>query len=170
MFRLVVSSSAAVLAALVLGIGVGGARAGMSQSVTLDGVSGVVPGMPASHVHALWGIPLPPKGRLCSVSRFRVGALHGYALFLRGRFGSVFFDAGAATAEGIGVGTPLAKAKAAYGKRLWHEAGSSSYFLRRARAPRYQIRFDVDKHGTIVLVAFGDASVHFVGGCGYFRG
>jgi hypothetical protein len=169
MVRVVVSSSAAVLAALALSIAAGGARAGTPQWVTLDGVGGVVPGMPASRVHALWGIPLPPKGRLCSVSRFRVGSLHGYALFLRGRFGSVFFDAGAVTADGVGVGTPLAKAKAEYGKRLRHQAGSSSYFLHRVRAPRYQIRFDVDRHGTIDLVGFGDASVHFVGGCGYTR-
>lgn len=166
MLRFVVGSSAAVLAALVLAIGSGGARADLSQLVTLDGVAGVVPGMPASAVHRLWGIPLPPRGRLCGISRFRVGDERGYALFLRGRFGAVFFDAGARTPAGIGVGTPLAKAKAAYGKGLRHEAGSSSYFLHRVRVPRYQIRFDVDAHGRIVLVGFGDAAVHFVGGCG----
>lgn len=31
----------------------------------------------------------------------------------------------------------------------------------------WQFRFDVDASDRIVLIGFGDSSVHFVGGCGY---
>jgi len=157
----------ATIAAAVLGVAAPSAPASISQWVTLDGVGGVVPGMTTQQVHKLWGVPVPSAKLACGIGHFRVGKLRGYMLFLHGRFGAVFFTHGALTPSGVGIGSPLSKAQAAYGKRLQTAAGSHSYFMTRIGGHPYQLRFDVDNANRIVLLGFGDVSVHIVGGCGY---
>jgi len=141
---------------------------GISNWVTLDGVGGVVPGMTSARVHTLWGIRVPSAGKACAVAKFHVsyGNINGYALFLHGHFGAVFFTSGATTPSGIRIGSSLGDLIATYGKKLATVPGSNTYFLTRKTSPRYQLRFDVKKKA-VIGIGFGNESVHFVGGCGY---
>lgn len=143
------------------------ATTGLSGSVTLDGVGGVVPGMTAGRVHALWGIAPPRPAKPCSTAKIHrsAGNLNGYALFLHGRFAAVFFTSGATTLRGIRLGSTLGMLTAAYGGKLESAPGSHTYFLQRGRTPHWQIRFDVRK-GHVALIGFGSVAVHYVGGCG----
>ncbi|HVS86116.1 MAG TPA: hypothetical protein VHD91_10835 [Gaiellaceae bacterium] len=172
MIRNARSRIAIVAAAATMVVGMPAASAasgtGISNWVTLDGVGGVVPGMTAGRVHVLWGIPVPTARKACATTKIHVtqGNLNGYALFLHGRFGAVFFTSGAVTPSGVRVGSSLGALTAAYGKQLRTVPGSGTYFLRRKASPRYELRFDVAKK-TVRLIGFGDEAVHFVGGCGY---
>ena len=143
------------------------APASISQWVTLDGVGGVVPGMTAAQVRWHWGIDVPSAKEACGISKFHIGKLRGYALFLHGRFGAVFFTHGALTPSGVRIGSPLSLAVHFYGKRLKTVPGSGSYFMTRILRHPWQLRFDVNKSNRIVLIGFGDSTVHIVGGCGY---
>lgn len=156
----------AFVTAFALGLATA-ASASVSPWVSLDGVGGVVPGMTAAQVHAAWGIAVPAKPRPCVVKRFRAGRLRGYALFLRGRFGAVFFSRGAVTTSGIRIGSSLSALRAAYGKQLRPADPKRTAYVRRPGARPWQLRFDLDRSGRVRGIAFGDGSVHFVGGCGY---
>jgi hypothetical protein len=163
--RIATFAAAATVLLVVPAVGV--AANGLSGSVTLDGVGGVVPGMTAARVHTLWGIAVPSTGRACAVARIHVptGNVNGYALFLHGRFAAVFFTSGATTPSGVRVGSTLGMLTSAYGRKLESEHGSHTYFLQRDRTPRWQVRFDVSK-GRVTLIGFGSVAVHYVGGCG----
>ena len=134
--------------------------------MTLDGVAGVVPGMGAARVSALWGVQIPRQHGACSSVKIHAAdGVNGYALFLHGLFGAVFLTSGATTPSGIRVGSSLGMLTAAYGRQLQSAPGSHTYFLQRNRTPRWQIRFDVRK-GRVSLIGFGSVAVHYVGGCG----
>jgi hypothetical protein len=66
--------------------------------VTLQGISGVKLGMTVAQVSKQWGARValgpPSPGSTCRTARISKGAVKGYAIFERGRFGAVFFEAG----------------------------------------------------------------------------
>jgi len=158
---------ALVAAAASFLVGVPCSAGAISGLVTLDGVAGVTPGMGSARVAELWGIARARADRPCSTVKFHVsdGNLNGYALFLHGRLGAVFFTSGASTATGLHIGTRKGRLRSLYGAQLRTVPGSSSYFLVRKKSPHWQIRFDVSK-GAVSLIGFGDETVHFVGSCG----
>jgi hypothetical protein len=152
------------------------AAAGMSAPVrvTLDGVSGVRPGMSAAAVAAKWGIPVRPNYEVrptCGTAAIMRAGIVGQAIFMpRGRFGAVFFRYGAVTGRGIRIGSTLAQLRRAYQKlssrpdRFIH--GGRNYFLRRARAPHWELRVDVSPEKRVTQIAFGErASVRLDEGC-----
>jgi hypothetical protein len=152
------------------------AAAGLSTParVTLDGVGGARPGMTVSAVTAAWGVPLRPSYEVrptCGTARIERRGIVGQAIFMpRGRFGAVFFRSGAVTGRGIRIGSTLAQLRRAYPKlssrpdRYIH--GGRNYFLRRARAPHWELRIDVSPEKRITQIAFGErASVRLDEGC-----
>jgi hypothetical protein len=142
--------------------------------VTLDGVGGVRPGMNVAAVSAAWGVPLRPDYEVrpsCGTARLERPGIVGQVIFMpRGRFGAVFFRKGAVTGRGIRIGSTLAKLRRAYPKlssrpdRYIH--GGRNYFLRRARAPNWELRIDVSAKKRVTQIAFGArASVRLDEGC-----
>ena len=155
---------------------VGSATAGSSHlpaRVTLDGVAGVTPGMPPDVVARRWGVRLrldTTFGFRCQIAEVNAARMSGYALFERRRFGSVFFDRGAVTARGIRVGSTRSDLTAAYRGRLTrrrnaYNPGAYDYFVRRVRAPRWELRFDVSARGRVERISFGNHTVRYTEGC-----
>jgi hypothetical protein len=155
---------------------VGLAAAGLSTParVTLDGVGGVRPGMSVAAVSAKWGVLLRPSYDVrptCGTARIERPGMVGQAIFMpRGRFGAVFFRNGAVTGKGIRTGSTLAQLRRAYPKlrsrpdRYIH--GGRNYFLRRARAPYWELRVDVSPEKRVTQIAFGErGSVRLDEGC-----
>jgi hypothetical protein len=154
----------------------GAAAAGLSTParVTLDGVGGAHPGMSVAAVSAKWSVPLRPNYELrptCGTARIERPGIVGQAIFMpRGRFGAVFFRNGAVTGRAIRIGSTLAQLQRAYPKlssrpdRYVH--GGRNYFLRRARAPHWELRVDVSPDKRVTQIAFGErASVRLDEGC-----
>ena len=141
--------------------------------VTLDGVGGVRPGLTERQVEARWGIRLRLDnafGLECQPAPVRVGTLDGYAIFLRGRFGALFLRRGAVTGNGVRIGSTLTQLRRAYGRGLTsrpnkYTPGARDFFVRRARAPHWQLRIDVSPRGRVTQIAFGDDAVRLVEGC-----
>ena len=162
-----------VTVALVAG---GTAIAALSQParVTLDGVAGARPGMSVAAVSAAWGISLRPSYEVrsnCGTAPIERPGVKGHAIFTpRGRFGAVFFQGGAVTGRGIRIGSTLAQLRRAYPKlssrpdKYIH--GARNYFVRRARAPHWELRFDVSTRRRVTQIAFGErTAVRLVEGC-----
>ena len=134
--------------------------------VTLDGVEGARPGMTASAVSAAWGMPMRPSYELradCGQALFEGRGLDGYAIFTpRDSFGAVFLRKGVMTGKGIRIGSSLAQLRRAYSRltsrpdRYVH--GGRHYFLRRARAPHWELRFDVSPGKRVTQIVFGTRS------------
>jgi hypothetical protein len=154
--------------------GVAAAGIDAPARVTLDGVAGARPGMSAAAVSARWGVPLRPNYEVrptCGTARIERPGIAGEAIFMpRGRFGAVFFRSGAVTGRGIRIGSTLAQLRRAYPKlssrpdRYIH--GGRNYFLRRARAPHWELRVDVSPGKRVTQIAFGErASVRLDEGC-----
>jgi hypothetical protein len=154
----------------------GAAAAGLSTParVTLDGVGGALPGMNVAAVSAEWGVRLRPNYEVrptCGAASIERSGIVGQAIFMpRGRFGAVFFRKGAVTGRGIRIGSTLAELRRAYPKlssrpdRYIH--GGRNYFLRRARAPHWELRVDVSPEKRVTQIAFGErASVRLDEGC-----
>jgi hypothetical protein len=142
--------------------------------VTLDGVGGAHPGMKVAAVSAAWGVHLRPSYEVrptCGTASIKRSGIKGEAIFMpRGRFGAVFFRSGAVTGRGIRIGSTLAQLRRAYPRlssrpdRYIH--GGRNYFLRRARAPHWELRVDVSPEKRVTQIAFGDrASVRLDEGC-----
>ena len=163
-----------VLASTLLAAGAATAALNNPVRVTLDGVSGVRPGMTVGAVSAEWGVVLRPNYEVrptCGTARIERPGIVGEAIFMpRGRFGAVFFRKGAVTGRGIRIGSTLAELRRAYPKlssrpdRYIH--GGSNFFLRRVRAPHWELRVDVSPGKRVTQIAFGErASVRLDEGC-----
>jgi hypothetical protein len=152
------------------------AAAGLGEParVTLDGVGGVRPSMTVAEVSAAWGMPLRPNYEVrqsCGTAMLKRPGIQGQAIFMpRGRFGAVFFRRGAVTGRGIRIGSTLAQLRLAYPRlssrpdRYVH--GGRNYFLRRARAPHWELRLDVSPEQRVTQIAFGERdSVRLDEGC-----
>ncbi|MGH3115619.1 MAG: hypothetical protein ACRDQ2_00595 [Gaiellales bacterium] len=164
--------SALAAAAVGLAVWTGLAAAALPARVTVDGIAGVVPGQSPEEVGRRWAVPIPDNvfAPGCQAVPVLAGAMRGYALFEEGSFGSVFFDRGAVTGRGVRIGSTLTALKRAYGSRLTsrpnkYTPGARDYFFRRARTPRWELRFDVSKGGRVKTIAFGNETVRYVEGC-----
>lgn len=141
--------------------------------VTLQGVGGVYPGLGIREVARRWGVRLEPDttfGSPCQTASVRVRSLDGYALFEHRRFGSVFFRRGAVTGRGVRIGSTRAQLERAYPRGLTSRPNAYTprardYFFRRARKPRWELRFDVSPGGRVTVIAFGNATVRYSEGC-----
>lgn len=162
------------LACTLVAAGAAAAGLGAPARVTLDGVGGVRPGMSVAAVSAAWGVSLRPNYEVrptCGTARIERPGVAGQAIFMpRGRFGAVFFRRGAVTGRGIRIGSTLAQLRRAYPKlssrpdRYIH--GGRNYFLRRVRAPHWELRVDVSPERRVTQIAFGErASVRLDEGC-----
>jgi hypothetical protein len=163
-----------VLASMLAAAGAAAAGLSTPARVTLDGVGGARPGMNVAAVSAAWGLPLRPNYEVrptCGTANIERQGIRGEAIFMpRGRFGAVFFRKGAVTGRGIRIGSTLAQLRRAYPKltsrpdRYIH--GGRSYFVRRARAPHWELRLDVSPQKRVTQIAFGErASVRLDEGC-----
>jgi hypothetical protein len=163
-----------VLAVMLAASGGAYGALGSPARLTLDGVAGVRPGMSVAAVSARWGIHLRPDYEVrasCGLARIERPGTVGQAIFMpRGSFGAVFFRKGAVTGRGIGIGSTLAQVLRAYPivtsrpDRYIH--GGRNYFIRRARAPHWEIRVDVSPRRRVTQIAFGaPESVRLDEGC-----
>ena len=150
------------------------AAAALPAQVTLHGVGGVTPGMGAGEVEQRWGLDLELQtigpGSDCATAAVHRGGMAGYAIFFGERFQAVWLDKGAVTARGIRIGSSVSDLRRAYGGALTSRAnkyttGAKDYFVRRARAPRWQLRFDVSPGGLVTVIGFGNKAVRLVEGC-----
>lgn len=138
--------------------------------VTLQGVGGVKPGMTPAQVSKAWGMPVTlgaaSPGSTCQVAQIARGAIRGYAIFERKRFGAVFFRAGERTDTGIRRGSTLATLRKAYGAKLkvypdkYTPKAKSAYV-----GGAWKLRFDVNPQGKVTVIAFGGTPVTYVEGC-----
>jgi hypothetical protein len=166
-----------LLLVLSVGLAAVGAAAGALQApvvVTLDGAAGVRPGMSVAAVSSRWDLRLRPNYEVrptCGQALIEQPALEGYAIFMpRGRFGAVFLSKGAVTGKGIRIGSTLAQLKRTYPNltsrpdRYIH--GGRQYFLRRVRAPHWELRIDVSPGKRVTQIVFGTgAAVRLDEGC-----
>jgi hypothetical protein len=154
----------------------GAAAAGLSAParVTLDGVGAVRPGMSVAAVSAAWGVRLRPAYDIrptCGTARLERSGIVGQVIFMpRGRFGAVFFRKGAVTGSGIRIGSTLAQLRRAYPNRSSRPDaylhGARNYFVRRVRAPHWELRIDVSAQKRVTQIAFGGrVSVRLDEGC-----
>jgi hypothetical protein len=166
--------AALVLASTLAATGAAAAGLGTTARVTLDGVDGARPGMSVAAVSAAWGVRLLPNYEVrptCGTADVERPGIVGQAIFMpRGRFGAVFFRKGVVTGRGIRIGSTLAQLRRAYPKlssrpdRYIH--GGRNYFLRRTRAPHWELRVDVSPGKRVTQIAFGErASVRLDEGC-----
>jgi hypothetical protein len=150
------------------------ARLGSPARVTLDAVHGVWPGMRVAAVSGRWDVSLrldyAGTGNICGSARVAKAGVDGFVVFIKGRLGAVFFRKGAVTGKGIRIGSTLAELQRAYPKLTSrpdkYVPGGRNYFLRRTRAPHWEVRFDVSPQKRVTLIAFGESdSVRLVEGC-----
>lgn len=169
-----------VAAALAVGVlaavsaGAEQASAALPAPVTLNGVGGVKPGMSVQEVRQRWGVSMrlgPAINGSCRTAPVVADGMDGYALFRGGRFQGVEFTKGPRTSDGIRIGSTLRELRAIpRAKRLSsrpneYVPGASVWFLPRASAPAYYLRFDVSPAKRVTAIAFGNEGVFLQEGC-----
>jgi hypothetical protein len=148
------------------------ADASAASPVTLAGWAGVQPGMTVSQVEGRLGVDLTPDvlpGSTCGTAGFTSSGTVGYALFIDGRLGSLWFRRGAETDRGVRIGSTAAAIFQTYPtarSRVDHyDPAARNVFVRRKKAPHWRLRFDVSAKGRVISIAFGDSTVFLVEGC-----
>jgi hypothetical protein len=163
-----------VLSAGLAAVGAASAALRAPALVTVEGLAGVRPGMNVAAVSARWNLRLRPSYEVrptCGQALIDERGLEGYAIFMpKGRFGAVFLRRGAVTGRGIRIGSTLAQLNRAYPKLTWrpdrYMHGTRNYFLRRVRAPHWELRFDVSPGKRVTQIVFGRReSVRLDEGC-----
>lgn len=161
-----------LVAIAVAALALAAPAAAATPPVTLDGFDGVTPGMTAQQVESELGVDLDLQilpGSNCGTASLGLPGLRGYALFLDGRLGSLWFERGVRTDRGVRIGSTLADVRAAYPKLRSrpnkYVPKARDYFARRLEAPHWRLRFDVSPKGKVTSIAFGNASVFLVEGC-----
>jgi hypothetical protein len=170
------ASGAIVLALVVILASAAAALSAIDAPVrmTLEGAAGARPGMTVAEVSTAWGMRLRPSYEVrpdCGQALLETRGLRGYAIFMpRGRFGALFLRKGAISGRGVKIGSSLADLRRRYPRltsrpdRYVH--GGRQYFLRRARTPHWELRFDVGPGKRVTQIVFGDrASVRLDEGC-----
>ena len=153
-----------------------GAAIGAPLRVTLDGVAGAQPrverGQPC---RSAGGRELRPTYEVrpdCGQAFLGRSGLDGYALFMpHDRFGALLLAPRSGHREGrAGSASTPAQLRAAYSRlrsrpdRYVH--GGRQYFVRRARAPHWELRFDVSPGKRVTQIAFGtQGAVRLDEGC-----
>jgi hypothetical protein len=129
--------------------------------------------MTPEQVRSRWGFEADTPGpgfNGCTGAEFRVGGMHGYALFEGHRFSSVTFDAGARTAKGIRIGSTLGDLKRAYGESLdstdqpYAAVAVLDYFVRKPNRPYTWLYFSMKKD-RVREISCGNRSVFYWEGC-----
>jgi hypothetical protein len=141
--------------------------------VTVHGFGGATPGMRVQQVESTLGVDLDVQtlgpGGSCGTAILHVPGLRGYALFLHGRLGSLWFERGVRTDRGVRIGSSLGALRAAYPKLRSRPSkyvpNARDYFVRRPGPPHWRLRFDVSAGGNVTSIAFGNTSVFLVEGC-----
>jgi len=127
--------------------------------------------MNVAQVEERFGVDLrlDDLGTNCKPASVRSGRIRGYAIFISGKLGSLWFERAAHTSRGIRIGSTLSELLRAYPRvaiRKDHYVPKArNVFVRRTRAPRYRLRFDVSPGGRVTRIAFGDSTVFLVEGC-----
>ncbi len=160
-----------LLVAIAAASPAGGSSAHVPSLVTLDGVGVVRPAMTVDQVERRFGVDLRLEdlGTDCMPAFFGSGGVKGYAIFIRGRLGSLWFEQGARTGRGIRIGSTFAELRRAYRRievrKDHYVPAARNVFVRRMRAPHWRLRFDVSPKGRVTRIAFGDRTVYLVEGC-----
>lgn len=158
------------LASLLLTSPAPGAVRDLPGVVTLDGAGSVRPGLTLREVERRLGVPLrAERFGACTMAFFGPGNPARYAIFWRGRLGSVWFEGGVRTDRGIRIGSRMSELRKAYPRALvrrdYYDHAARNVFVRRARAPHWRLRFDVSPEGRVTRIAFGNRTVFLVEGC-----
>lgn len=158
------------LAALLLATPAPSGAREVPEAVTLDGVHAVRPGMTMTEVERRLGVPLrPERFGPCTMAFFGSGIPPRYAIFWRGRLGSLWFESRVRTDRGIRVGSTFAELRTAYPRaevrRDHYVRAARNVFVRRARAPHWRLRLDVSPQGRVTRIAHGNWTVFLVEGC-----
>ncbi len=144
--------------------------AALPAPVTPTGVGGVTPGMTPAQVSRAWGtkvvLAAADPGSTCQVAKIVKGPVRGYAIFEGKRFGAVFFSAGMKTDTGIGIGSPFAAVRSAYGSKLVVQGDRYTPKAKNAYVGgKWKVRFDVSPKGKVTGIAFGGRAVTYDEGC-----
>jgi hypothetical protein len=123
-----------------------------------------------AQVERRFGVDLrPERFGTCTMAFFGSGVVPKYAIFMRGRLGSLWFEGGARTGRGIRIGSTFTELRQAYRdiqvRKDHYVSTARNVFVRRARSPHWRLRFDVSPEGRVTRVAFGDWTVFLVEGC-----
>jgi hypothetical protein len=148
---------------------VGGTRQ-VPEVVTLDGAGTVRPRMTMTEVERRLGVRLrSERFGPCTMAFFGSGIPPRYAIFWRGRLGSLWFEGRIRTDRGIRLGSTFAELRRAYPRALvrrdHYVRAARNVFVRRTQPPHWRLRFDVSPQGRVTRIAHGNWTIFLVEGC-----